>query len=153
MTLKIGDRAPDFELENQRREKIRLSSFRGKQHVLVMFHPLAFTPFCSTQMADVQQTWPSFVRSDTHALGISVDSSASKAAWAQSLGGLPFDILADFHPHGAVAADYGVLRAEGFAERATFLVDKDGIIRWMQLYNIPAAPDLQGALAAIAELR
>jgi peroxiredoxin len=89
---------------------------------------------------------------DAHVMGISMDSTAAKAAWARSLGGIDFDLLSDFYPHGAVAEQYGVLRPEGFAERAIFVVDKTGTIAFAKVYDIPSTPDLESVIAALTAL-
>jgi len=147
MTLKAGDPAPDFELRSHRGGTIKLSDFRGRKNVVIAFHPLAFTPVCATQMSNYQAALPRLDASETVVLGISVDAQPAKAAWAQSLGGVTFDLLSDFHPHGDVARRYGVMREQdGISERAVFLVDKSGRIAWAKKYEIPEQPD-QGELS------
>jgi peroxiredoxin len=111
MMLKPGDEAPDFELRSHRGGSVKLSDFRGKKNVVLAFHPLAFTPVCATQMAGYQSSLGKFDAADTAVLGISVDAQPAKAAWAQTLGTIAFDLLSDFHPQGAVAKKYGVFRA------------------------------------------
>jgi len=150
--LPVGSLAPDFELERQNREMVRLSSFRGKQNVVIAFHPLAFTPFCAAQMQSYERDKPRFDALNAHVLGISVDSSASKNGWAQALGGISFDLLADFHPKGAVASAYGVMRDDGIAERAVFVVNKAGRIAWAKQYQIPETPDTGEVLEALGKL-
>src|SRR5688572_2489228 len=125
MALKPGDHAPDFELRSHRGGTVRLSNFRGKKNVVLAFHPLAFTPVCARQMSGYEAERPAFDANDTVVLGISIDAQPAKAAWAQTLGPLSFDLLSDFHPHGAVADAYGVFRPkDGISERAIFLVDR-----------------------------
>lgn len=85
-------------------------------------------------------------------LGISTDPGPSKAAWARSLGGISFDLLSDFYPHGTVAERYGVLSAYGFAERAIFVVDKEGRIAWMRRYGMDDQPETREVLAALETL-
>src|ERR687897_3454534 len=102
MTIPAGSIAPDFELRSHRGGTVRLSDFRGTRNVLVAFHPLAFTPVCAAQMGAYESNIDRFNAGNTHVLGISPDASPSKAAWAESLGGLSFDLLSDFHPHGEV---------------------------------------------------
>lgn len=82
-----------------------------------------------------------FERLNAHVLGISTDPVPSKAAWAKSLGGISFDLLSDFFPHGAVAQQYGVFRPEGFADRAIFVVDLDGRIAWAKKYEPGQQPE------------
>ena len=151
--LQAGRAAPDFTLENQSRKSIKLSDFRGKKNVVIAFHPLAFTPVCSVQMQNYQKSLPAFESLDTVVLGISFDLGPSHAAWANSLGGLSFDLLSDVHPHAKVARDYGVFReADGLPERAIFVVDKKGTIRWTKLHDIPEQPNLDELLGVLRAL-
>jgi peroxiredoxin len=142
VALKAGDEAPDFELRSHRGGMVKLSDFRGRKNVVLAFHPLAFTPVCANQMRGYEEDTPRFNRADTVVLGLSIDPQPSKAAWAQSLGSISFDLLSDFHPHGEVAQKYGVFRAkDGISERALFVVDKQGRIAWAKVYDIPQQPD------------
>jgi len=151
--LPVGTPAPDFDLRSHNDEFVRLSSFRGRKHVVVAFHPLAFTPVCAAQMQTYERERPRLDALDAHVLAISNDASPSKKAWAASLGGVSYDLLSDYHPHGAVAAAYGVLREDGLSERAIFLVDKDGVIRWTSLHDIPDQPDFEALIAALRALQ
>jgi peroxiredoxin (alkyl hydroperoxide reductase subunit C) len=151
--LAVGSPAPDFVLPNQHRQDVRLADFRGRQHVVVAFHALAFTPVCSTQMRTYERERPRLDALDAHVLAISNDAGPSKKAWADALGGLSFDLLSDFHPHGAVAARYGVLGDDGLPRRSIFLVDKAGIIRWTALHDISEQPDVDALLAALESLQ
>lgn len=144
--------APDFALQNSRRETVRLSDFRGKKNVVLAFHPLAFTPVCSLQMQNLQKTLPAFDALDTEVLGISLDAGPSKAAWAESLGGITFNLLSDFPPYGKVASDYGVLRSDGLPDRALFVVDKTGRIAWTKFHQMPEQPDLDELVQALQSL-
>ena len=153
MPLKPGDDAPDFELRSHRGGSVRLSEFRGRKNVVLAFHPLAFTPVCARQMTDYETGRPQFDARQTVVLGISIDPQPAKTAWAQSLGSISFDLLSDFHPHGAVAERYGVFRErEGFSERAVFVVDKNGKIAWSNVYDIPQQPDINEVFQALAKL-
>jgi peroxiredoxin len=147
-----GTLAPDFELPNQHRENVRLSSFRGRTHVVVAFHPLAFTPICSTQVQAYEREQPRLKAHDAHVLAISNDANPSKRAWAESLGGISFDLLSDYHPQGQVAEAYGVRRPDGLAERSVFVVDKAGVIRWAKEYGMEVEPDIQELLAVVEGL-
>lgn len=150
MTLKVGELAPDFELRSHRGGTVKLSDFRGKKNVVVAFHPLAFTPVCATQMLIYQSQLAEFDTAGTAVLGLSVDAQPAKAAWAGTLGKIDFDLLSDFHPHGGVAREYGVMREkDGISERAIFLVDKQGRIAWSKTYEIPEQPPLKELMAAI----
>lgn len=150
--LPVGSPAPDFALPNQHRTPVRLSEFRGRKHVVLAFHPLAFTPVCSAQVQTYERQRPLLDSLDAHVLVISNDAGPSKKAWGDALGGVTYDLLSDFHPHGEVAARYGVLRDDGLAERAIFLVDKAGAIRWAKRYDIPEQPDFEELLNEIQKL-
>ena len=141
--LPVGNIAPDFELSNHERKPVRLSSFRGRKNVVLAFHPLAFTPVCAVQMQTYQKVQDRFAALDTEVLGISIDAGPSKKAWADALGGISFDLLSDFHPHGAVASAYGVFRADGISNRAVYVIDKEGKIAWAKKYDIPEQPDVE----------
>lgn len=150
--IAVGTPAPDFALSNQVRETVRLSDYRGKGNVVLAFHPLAFTPVCSVQMQTYEREQPLFKALNAHILSISNDAGPSKKAWADSLGGISYQMLSDYHPHGQVAAAYGVLRDDGLADRAIFVIDRSGLVRWARRYDIPEQPDLDelvGALRAI----
>ncbi|HHS14476.1 MAG TPA: peroxiredoxin [bacterium] len=151
LLLREGEPAPDFELPAPGNRKIRLSQFRGEKNVVIGFHPLAWTPVCALQMKGLEENSSAFKASDTVALGISVDAVPSKTAWAESLGIKEVLLLSDFEPKGEVARLYGVYRDSGFSERAVFLVDKEGIIRFARVYPIKEVPDLSPVLALLKE--
>jgi mycoredoxin-dependent peroxiredoxin len=140
-TLKAGDAAPDFELKTHTGEMWKLSDRRGKTAVVLAFYPFAFSPTCSCQMPAVEEHLDQFKDLGAEVVGISVDSSYANKAWAESLGGLAYPLLSDFYPHGAVAEKYGVLRAEGMPERAIFVIDKDGIVRYIDVHKISEYPE------------
>ncbi len=150
--LPVGAVAPDFALLGHRDATVRLSDFRARKHVILAFHVLAFTPVCAVQMQTYERERARLAELDTHVLAISTDAAPAKRAWAESLGGFSFDMLSDFHPRGQVAAAYGVMRDDGIAERAIFLVDKEGLIRWTRLYDIPELPDIGEAIRAVQSL-
>lgn len=150
--LTVGSLAPDFSLPNQHRAAVSLAQFRGAKNVILAFHPLAFTPVCSAQVQTYERERPRLDALDTHVLVISNDAGPSKKAWGDSLGGVTYDLLSDFHPHGEVAARYGVLRDDGLAERAIFLVDKAGVIRWTKQHEIPEHPDFAELVREIQKL-
>ena len=152
MARHVGDIAPDFELASHRGGKVALSSFRGLKNVAIAFHPLAWTPVCATQMTNYESNGEWFAQHDTQVLGISVDAVPAKVEWAKSLGGISFDLLSDFHPHGAVAEAYGVAREDGISERAIFVVDKSGTIVFSKVYDIPTLPDNIEVREAIEQL-
>lgn len=144
--------APDFALQSHADRMVRLSDFRGKKHIVLAFHVLAFTPVCAVQMQTYEKEQARFAELDTHVLAISVDASPAKKAWAEALGGITFDLLSDFHPLGHVARAYGVMRDDGISERAIVVVDKAGKVAWTKLYQIPEQPDLEELFQALERL-
>jgi len=129
MALEKDTTAPDFELPNQFGEHVRLHDFRGKKPVALVFFPLAFSSTCTTELCDLRDNIAIFKAEGVELIGISVDSKATLRAFADNEG-YDFTLLADFWPHGEVAREYGVfLEEKGFANRATFLIDIDGVIR------------------------
>jgi peroxiredoxin len=152
--LTAGQDAPDFELRSHKGGTVKLSDFRGKQNVVLAFHPLAFTPVCANQMRGYESDLGAFEQADATVLGISIDAQPAKAAWAKSLDSISYDLLSDFHPHGEVAKQYGVFREkEGFSERAIFVIDKGGKIAWSKVYAIPDLPKNDDVLAALQNLK
>jgi peroxiredoxin len=151
--LQVGETAPDFELRTHKGGTVKLSDFRGKLRVVLAFHPLAFTPVCATQMKGYESDLGRIEDADTAVLGISIDAQPAKAAWAQTLGSISFDLLSDFHPHGGVAQQYGVYREkDGISERAIFIVDKEGKVAWARKYEIPEHPNNADLFAALEKL-
>ena len=153
VALSVGDMAPDFELASHRGGSASLSSFRGQRNLVIAFHPLAWTPVCANQMTNYERDREWFEAHDAHILGISVDAGPTKIEWAKSLGGISFDLLSDFHPQGAVAAKFGVARDDGISERAVFVVDKQGVIAFSKVYDIPTLPDNAEVRQAIERIR
>jgi peroxiredoxin len=151
-TLKVGDAAPDFELKTHTGETWKLSDRRGKSAVVLAFYPFAFSPTCSRQMPSVEEHLDRFAGLGAEVAGISIDSTYANKAWAESNGGFSYPLLSDFYPHGAVAEAYGVLRAEGMSERAVFIIDKDGIVRYIDVHKINEQPDDQQILDELAKL-
>jgi peroxiredoxin len=145
--INVGSLAPDFSLQSHNGRTVRLSDFRGDQLVILAFHPLAFTPVCAEQMRTYERERPKLDAANAHVLAVSVDAGPSKKAWADTLGGISYDLLSDFHPHGKVASDYGVMRSDGISERAIFVIDKAGRIAWAKQYQIPEQPDFDEVLA------
>tara|TARA_Y100000588_G_scaffold371481_2_gene442824 strand:- start:859 stop:1320 length:462 start_codon:yes stop_codon:yes gene_type:complete len=153
MSAHVGDVAPDFELESHKGGSVRLSDFRRRQNVIIVFHPLAWTPVCASQLQTYEHDLEWFTSHDTHILGLSVDAIPSKISWAKSLNGITYDLLSDFHPHGAVAEAYGVLREGGISDRAVFVIDKNGVVVFSKVYDIPNLPDNNEVKHVIKNLR
>lgn len=154
MALEVGRQAPDFTLKDPRGEDVSLSSFRGRNVVLV-FYPAAFSDVCTTQFTRIADGEGRYAADDAQVIGISVDSLHSQERFAQELGLTDTILLADFHPKGAVARDYGVwIDDYGVAGRATFVIDSDGVVRSAHLTDtpleIPDEEDYFRSLAACA---
>jgi mycoredoxin-dependent peroxiredoxin len=152
MAIAVGDVAPDFALKDQNQQLVRLSDFRGKKNVLVVFFPFVFSGVCHGELCEVRDHIEDFVNDDSELLTISVDAPYAQKAWATAEG-YTFTQLADFWPHGAVASEYGVFNADrGFALRGTFLVDRAGVVQFAEV-NGPGEPRDQNnwrkALAAL----
>ncbi len=136
-----GKKVKDFSLKDQNGQDLHLSEYRGEK-VLLSFHPLAWTSICAKQMQSLEKNKRFLNKLNTVAVGLSVDSVPSKAAWAKSLRIKNTRLLADFWPHGDVAKSMGLLRAEGFSERANVIVDETGKIIFVKVYPIRELPDI-----------
>lgn len=143
-----GKKLKDFKLKDQNGQEFTLSDCRGKK-VLLSFHPLAWTPVCAQQMQSLERNKKALDRLDTVAVGLSIDTAPSKAAWAKSLKIKSTRMLSDFWPHGGVAKTLGILRAEGFSERANIIVDEAGKVMLVKIYPIRQLPDIGEILAAL----
>jgi peroxiredoxin len=133
-TLKVGDQAPDFTLTDTQGHQVTLSDFRGKQNVVLAFFPFAFSGTCSAQMPSYEAELSRFQSYDTQVIGISMDGRHALTAWAKQLG-ITFPLLSDFYPQGKVVDLYGARHAAGMPERALFVVDKTGTIRWIHVHR------------------
>ncbi len=141
--MKIGDKAPIFNLKDQHGEMFNIADQKGKK-VLLSFHPLAFTKICSLQMKDLERNYEKFEKLNVIPVGISVDPVPSKHAWAKELGIKKLRILSDFWPHGEVAKSFGIFREQdGFSERANIILDEEGKIIFFKVYEIKTLPDLE----------
>ena len=152
MPIEVGAEAPDFVLKDQNNQEIRLSDFRGQRTVLLVFYPLAFTGTCQGELCAVRDNLNDFVNDQVQVLTVSVDSSPTHKVWAEREG-YQFPLLADFWPHGAVAQAYGVFNDErGFANRGTFIIDQQGIVRFSEMTAPGQARDQDGWRKALAAL-
>ncbi len=151
--LRIGDRAPRFILPTVSGEKISLNQYRNTKNVVLSFVPAAWTPVCSDQWPGYNLTKDIFDKNDSLLLGITVDNIPTLFAWTNQMGKLWFPVLSDFWPHGKVAKKYGVLRSNGVSERALFVIDKKGIIRYIDVHDINKRPPLEDLVAALEGLK
>ena len=160
LALKIGDPAPEFELPavvGTKRCTVSLSDYRGTKHVVVTFHPLDWTPTCESQVPILNSLRKKFAEQDAVVIDISVDSLDSHLAWqAEEIGNMEFALCADFYPHGLVTEKFGILRegppVPGISERAAFIVDKEGVIRFTKIYPLDQLPDLEGLLTEVEKI-
>lgn len=151
-TLSIGSAAPDFELSDQNGNKVSLSSFKGKKNVVLLFIPFAFTGTCTGELCAMRDDLASFQNDNVELLALSCDSMFTQRIWAEKEG-YKFPVLADFWPHGAVAQAYGIFDdARGCALRGTFVIDKEGIIRWSVVNGLGDARSNDEYKAALAAL-
>lgn len=140
--LKAGMKAPDFILPSVSGEKISLSQYQGSRNVVISFVPAAWTPVCSDQWPGYNIAKSIFDKNDAVLLGITVDNIPTLYAWTKEMGDLWFPVLSDFYPHGAVSKKYGILRSNGVSERALFVIDKKGILRYIDVHDINKRPAL-----------
>jgi peroxiredoxin (alkyl hydroperoxide reductase subunit C) len=151
--LAPGAEAPDFTLKDQHGRPVSLSSFRGTKDVLLVFFPLAFTPVCRGELDAIQERLAEYENDRTQTLAISVGPPPTHKVWATQ-SGFTFPLLSDFWPHGAVARAYGVFdEASGFANRGTFLVDRDGVIGFAECKQPGEPRDQESWTDALATLR
>lgn len=153
MSVEVGQQAPDFTLKNHHGEEVTLSSYRGDKNVVLVFYPFAFSPTCTGELCAIRDQQSSIEGDDTVVLGISCDPMWALRVYAEQQS-FDYQLLSDFWPHGAVAKQYGAfLDEKGFATRATFVINKDGIVSWA-VVNSPAdarsTDDYRAAIAALA---
>jgi peroxiredoxin (alkyl hydroperoxide reductase subunit C) len=151
--LKVGDRAPDFILPSLSGEKVSLKQYQGKKNVVISFVPAAWTPVCSDQWPGYNLVKDIFYEHEAILLGITVDNVPTLYAWTRPMGDIWFPILSDFWPHGKVAQKYGVLRSNGVSERALFVIDKKGIIRYIDVHDINERPPLEDLVRELGKLK
>ena len=153
LKVKVGQKAPDFTLPSVSGKKVSLHDFFGRKNVVISFVPAAWTPVCSDQWPGYNIIQDIFESNDAVLLGITVDNLPTLFAWTNQMGKLWFDVLSDFWPHGAAAAGFGVLRSDGVAERALFVIDKKGIIRYIDVHNINQRPPLENLVRELEKLK
>lgn len=151
--LNINDPAPDFTLNTHNEGELNLAWYQTRKNVVLAFYPADWTPVCSNQIPQYQKELEIFDKYDCQILCISVDSVPCHKAWAKSLGGLSFPLMADFYPHGKVAQKYGVFNKRGYSERALFIIDKKGIIKFIDHVDIATQPDNKVLFEQLAKLK
>lgn len=150
--LKAGMKAPDFTLPSLSGEKVSLRQYLGKKNVVISFVPAAWTPVCSDQWPGYNIARNIFEKNNAILLGITVDNVPTLFAWTKEMGDIWFPVLSDFYPHGAVSKKYGVLRTDGVSERAIFVIDKKGFIRYIDVHDINRRPPLEDLVRELEKL-
>jgi len=152
MGITVGGPAPDFTLKDQTQSEVKLSNFKGKKNVVIVFYPLDWSPVCTNEHACFVNDLKNFDRLNAQVLGVSVDSVWSHKAFAEKMG-IHYPLLADFQPRGAVGEKFGVYLADkGITGRAIAIVDKQGNLAWFKNYDIPSMPELVEVSEALAKL-
>jgi len=158
--LIVGDVAPDFDMPavmGNIKQRVKLSDYRGKQNVVLVFYPADWTPVCSAELPAFNAELEKFEGYQAAVIGISVDSIPSHIAWQKKeIGILSLPLASDFYPHGEVAMKYGILRegepVAGISERAVFVVDKQGKIAYAKVYPIDRQPETEDVFAVLRKL-
>jgi mycoredoxin-dependent peroxiredoxin len=153
MSIAVGQKAPDFTLQNQEKKDVKLSDFAGKKNVVLMFYPVDWSPVCTNEHACFVNDMKQFETLDAEVLGVSVDSTWSHKAYAEKMG-IRYSLLADFHPKGAMSEKYGVyLPDKGITGRSIIIVNKDGNVAWRKDYEILTVPDVKEVAAALSNVK
>jgi mycoredoxin-dependent peroxiredoxin len=152
MPLEIGRAAPDFTLKNQHGEDVSLVDFRGEKRVVLVFYPFAFSRVCTGELRELRDQVGDFADDQTELIAISCDHMFSLRAFAER-DGYSFSLLSDFWPHGKVSTAYGIFNERlGCSGRATFIVDRDGVLRWQAENEIPDARDVEEYRKVLADV-
>ncbi|MFD5365474.1 peroxiredoxin [Streptomyces sp. NPDC127103] len=152
MAIEVGTEAPDFALKDNHGRTVRLSDFRGEKNVVLLFYPFAFTSVCAGELGELRDNLPAFVNDDTQLLAVSTDSIHTLRVFAEQES-LEYPLLSDFWRHGEASRAYGVFDEEkGCAVRGTFIIDKEGVVRWTVVNALPDARDLGEYLKALGTL-
>lgn len=152
MSAAVGQAATEFTLTNQYGQKVSLSDYRGRKNVVLMFYPFAFTGLCTAELCSLRDRATEFANDHTVVLSVSCDSVPSLKLFAEQEG-LTHPMLSDFWPHGEVSRAYGAfLEDKGFATRATFIIDTEGVVRWSVVNGPGEARDADDYAAALSEL-
>jgi mycoredoxin-dependent peroxiredoxin len=152
MTITLGSAAPDFELSDQHGNKVSLASFKGKKNVVLLFYPFSFTGTCTGELCAMRDDLAAFQNDSVQVLAVSCDSMFTQRIFAEKEG-YEFPVLADFWPHGAVAQSYGIFDdVRGCSLRGTYVIDKEGIVRWQIVNGLGDARNLEDYKTALAAL-
>ena len=152
MAISVGTPAPDFTLKDQSQKEVKLSDFKGKKNVVIVFYPLDWSPVCTNEHACFVNDLKNFDKLNAQVLGVSVDSVWSHKAFAEKMG-IHYPLLADFQPRGAVGEKFGVYLADkGITGRAIAIVDRQGNLAWFKNYDIPSIPEIKEVAEALAKL-
>jgi peroxiredoxin len=152
LKVKVGETAPDFTLRSVSGGTKSLKDYLGKKNVVISFVPAAWTPVCSDQWPGYNIAQEEFERLNSALIGITEDNIPTLYAWTKTMGTLWFPVLSDFWPHGKTASTYGVLRSDGTAERAIFIIDRQGKIRYIDVHDINTRPPLEGIINELEKL-
>jgi peroxiredoxin len=153
LKVKLGEKAPGFTLPSVSGEKVSLADYYGKKNVVLSFVPAAWTPVCSDQWPGYNIVKDLFDAHDAILLGITVDNIPTLFSWTNQMGKLWFPVLSDFWPHGQAAEKYGILRTDGASERALFVIDKKGVIRYIDVHDINERPPLENLVRELEKLK
>jgi len=153
LKVSVGQKAPGFTLTAVSGEKVSLGDYYGRKNVVLSFVPAAWTPVCSDQWPGYNIIKDLFDEHDAMLLGITVDNIPTLFSWTNQMGKLWFPVLSDFWPHGQTARKYGVLRTDGVAERALFVIDKKGVIRYIDVHDINERPPLEVLVRELEKLK
>lgn len=150
--LQLGGLAPDFTLRDQFGQDVTLSSYRGSKAVAIFFYPYAFSGVCTGEMAGIRDRLAEFLTFDTEVLAVSCDPMFALRAFADS-DGLNFPLLSDFWPHGAVSRAFEVFDERiGAPYRSSYVIDKEGLVRWAVHNSMPEGRDLDEHLRQLMEV-
>jgi peroxiredoxin (alkyl hydroperoxide reductase subunit C) len=158
--LNVGDEVPDFELPavvGNIKQRFKLSDYRGRKNVVLVFYPADWTPVCASQLPALSADLEKFGAYDAQLVGISADSIPSHTAWQKKdIGLIDFPLASDFYPHGRVITQFGVLREgdplPGVSERAMFVVGKDGKLKFAKVYPIGEVPSNEEVFEVLRKL-
>ncbi len=149
--INVGDMVPDFKLKDHNGNDHTLSGYKGKK-VILSFHPLAWTGLCTTQMQQLDGKFDKIAELGGVGLGLSIDSTFTKHAWAKDMGVEKTPLLSDFWPHGGYSAELGLFRdVEGTSKRAVVIVDTAGKVAWKKVYPVSELPDIEEIMKALAK--